>query len=77
MRRAVLVGLLLLAAGCRPYQVPPGVALPGIGVLVQGAAGRCVPVAAGGHVHRVCLPPPDSAEAPADSALVDTVATAR
>lgn len=77
MRRAVLAGSLLLAAGCRPFQVPPGATPPATGVLLEGVAGRCAPVLIGLRVRRVCLPPPDSAEAPADTAAGDTVGTTR
>lgn len=71
MRRAVLLGLIVVSGGCHPLQNAPGAARPGVGVLVQGVTSRCVPVAIGSTVRRVCLPPP---EAP-DSVLRDTAVT--
>jgi hypothetical protein len=75
MRIAIPLGLLLLAAGCQPFRAPPGVARPGVGVLVQGVAGRCAPVVVGTTVRRVCLPP--DADVPADSTASDSVAVTR
>jgi hypothetical protein len=71
MRRAALLGLMLVSAGCQPFRAPPGVAPPGVGVLVQGIAGRCAPIVVGGTVRRMCLPPPAERDtAQADSAAV-------
>lgn len=71
MRRAVLLGLIVVSGGCQSLHNAPGATRPGIGVLVQGVTGRCAPVVIGSTVRRVCLPPP---EAPA-SARRDTAVT--
>lgn len=76
MRRAALLGLLLLSAGCQALRAPPGAARPGVGVLVQGVTGRCAPVVVGSTVRRVCLPPP-GAKPPADTTQADSSAVAR
>ena len=75
MRRAALLFLPLVLAGCHTARVPRDTTPRGVGVLVQGATGRCAPVQVGSVVRRVCLPPsgpgaekPDSAKA--DSAVV-------
>jgi hypothetical protein len=73
MRRIALVGLLLISAGCQPFRGHPGAARPGLGVLVNGTAGRCAPVVVGATVRRVCLPPP----AAPDTTVSDTTAATR
>lgn len=76
MRAAALPALLLLATGCytvRDRSQPPP---PPVGVLVQGATGRCAPVLVGSVVRRVCLPP-GRGEAERDTATTDSVARGR
>ena len=75
MRRAALLGLLLLSGGCESLR-PLGSRPPGVGVLVQGVTRRCAPVVVGSTVRRVCLPPPGAEEVP-DSAAPDSVAVSR
>jgi hypothetical protein len=75
MRRAAVMGMLLISAGCQSIRVPPGVNAPGVGVLVQGAAGRCTPVVVGSVVRRVCLPPPAAPDTAATAATADAADT--
>lgn len=79
MRGAALLGLMLLSGGCQTLEGglrgPHNQPLPGVGVLVQGVAGRCAPVVVGNTVRRVCLPPPDAADP--DTATADSLAVTR
>lgn len=81
MRRAPLIALLLLAAGCLPRGTTASGNPATIGVLVQATTGRCTTVLIGVTPHRVCVPrgktPRDSADAPPDSARADSVRVAR
>jgi hypothetical protein len=74
MRRAVLLGVIVVSGGCQSLHNAPGAARPRVGVLVQGVTSACPPVAIGSTVRRVCLPPPD--EVP-DSAKGDSLAVGR
>ena len=81
MRGAALLGLMLLSGGCQTVEGslrgPHNRPLPGVGVLVQGMAGRCAPVVVGNTVRRVCLPPPDTGKAAPDTAKADSLAVTR
>jgi hypothetical protein len=54
MRRAALIGFLLLAGACIPRGTSPAGNPTGIGVLVQATAGRCTTVVVGTNRQRVC-----------------------
>ena len=75
MRRLALLALLLPAAGCSLYRSPESRGTTGVGVLVQGVAGRCAPVVVGGTVRRVCIP--RGTQPPADTTAPDTAAVSR
>jgi hypothetical protein len=72
MRRAPLMGLLLLAAGCGVSGRTASGAPTGVGVLVQASNSRCVMVLVAGRPQRVCGPrgrapgetPPDTTATP-------------
>ena len=76
MRRAPLLGLLLLTGGCLHYRTPSGEP-GGIGVLVQATTGRCTTVVVGRTPRRVCLPPPGTPEAETDTTTADSARITR
>lgn len=81
MRRALLIAVLLLAAGCLPRGTTASGNPATVGVLVQATAGRCATVMVGVTPRRVCVPrvrtPRDSADAPPDSARADSARVTR
>jgi hypothetical protein len=73
MRRAsLMIGLLVLAAGCSLSGRTASGAPTGVGVLVQASAGRCVTVLVGTQPRRVCGP---RGKAPGETPAPDTLAT--